>query len=144
MCSCHVYLCECETLSTLPVPNWTFVVFHRIGMFFECPLSIPTTSVLISLKHCAWNIFRGRLPSVSLAHIILVRAGPNYSFGRWRKKILWQLCSASTYKDPRVFCKPAVNGFILSYIRPLDNNYFLSFIKQFKGLIPLSLCKSSN
>lgn len=62
--------------------NGIFAVFHTIGMFFVCPMSTTTASVLISLKHVAWNIFRRQLPSVSLAHIILVRAGPNYAFCR--------------------------------------------------------------
>lgn len=40
------------------------------------------------------------------------------------------------HTDTRVFCKPAVNGFMLCHIRPLTNNYF-SLIKQFKVLISL-------
>lgn len=52
--------------------NCTLVVFYMIGMVFVLPLSTTTASTLISLKHVAWNIFRRQLPSVSLAHIIMV------------------------------------------------------------------------
>lgn len=65
--------------------NFTFAAFHTIGTVLVCPLSTTTASVLISLEHVAWNIFRRQLPSVSLAHIILVRARSNYSFCKWRK-----------------------------------------------------------